>query len=63
VSPATTAPGGTTDFNQGNKAADAALARDKLIMVGASVVLLVIVYFGHKAKYKHLWRLRRPQKS
>lgn len=60
---ATTPPGGTTDFNQGNKDADAALAKQKLILAGISAVLLVAVYFGHKAKYKHLWRLRKAQKS
>lgn len=60
--PPTTPPGATVDFNKGNKDADAALAQRKLVLAGISAVLLVIVYFGHKAKYRHFWRLRKAPK-
>jgi hypothetical protein len=53
----------TTDFNKGQQAADAALARRKLMMGIACVVLLVIVYFGHRAKYKHILRVKNLQNA
>lgn len=53
----------TTDFNKGQQAADAALARRKLVMGIACVVLLVIVYFGHRAKYKHILRVKNLQNA
>lgn len=61
----TTAPaaGNGTNYNQGQQAADAALAKRKLIMGGVCVVLLVIVYFGHRAKYKHILRLKNLQNA
>jgi ABC-type transport system substrate-binding protein len=55
----TPATGATsTNYNQAQQAADAALVHRKLILAGICVVLLVIVYFGHKAKYKHILRVR-----
>jgi hypothetical protein len=58
--PTTTAP---TDFNKGKQAADAALAKRKLVIGLVCVVLLVIVYFGHRAKYKHILRVRNLQNA
>lgn len=65
AAPVTTAPaaGNGTNYNQGQQAADAALAKRKLIMGGVCVVLLVIVYFGHRAKYKHILRLKNLQNA
>lgn len=53
----------TTDFHKGQQAADAALAKRKLVMGIACVVLLVIVYFGHRAKYKHILRVKNLQNA
>lgn len=65
AAPATTAPaaGTGTNYNQGQQAADAALAKRKVIMGGVCVVLLVIVYFGHRAKYKHILRVKNLQNA
>lgn len=65
AAPATSAPaaGTGTNYNQGQQAADAALAKRKLIMAGICVVLLVIVYFGHRAKYKHVLRVKNLQNA
>lgn len=57
----TTSPG--TNYNKGQQQANAALARQKLIIGGICVVLLVIVYFGHRAKGKHILRLRNLQNA
>jgi cobalamin synthase len=65
VAPTTSAPsaGTGTNYNQGQQAADAALAKRKLIMAAICVVLLVIVYFGHRAKYKHVLRVKNLQNA
>ncbi|HEX9337058.1 MAG TPA: hypothetical protein VF892_14280 [Pseudonocardiaceae bacterium] len=65
AAPTTTAPsaGTGTNINQGQQAADAALAKRKLIMAGLCIVLLVIVYFGHRAKYKHILRVKNLQNA
>lgn len=57
----TTTPG--TNYNKGQQQADAALAKQKLIIGVICVVLLVIVYFGHRAKGKHILRLRNLQNA
>src|SRR5262249_11752181 len=54
---------GQTDFNKGQQQADAALAKRKLILVVVCVVLLVIVYFGRRAKGKHVLRLKNLQNA
>jgi hypothetical protein len=59
AAPTTSAP----DINKEQQAADASEARTRLIMAVVCIVLLVIVYFGHKAKYKHLLRLRNLQNA
>jgi hypothetical protein len=59
--PVTAPPTAGTDYNQAQQAADAALVRHKLILGGVSVLLLVIVYFGHRAKYKHVLSIRNPK--
>ncbi|HEY1571443.1 MAG TPA: hypothetical protein VGG05_08890 [Pseudonocardiaceae bacterium] len=53
----------TTDFNKGQQAADAALAKRKLIVGIICVVLLVIVYLGHRAKGKHVLRVKNLQNA
>jgi hypothetical protein len=65
AAPVTTAPTGpgTININQGQQAADAAVAQRKLIMGGVCVVLLVIVYFGRRAKGKHFLRLKNLQNA
>lgn len=66
AAPPTTQPpptSSTTDFNKGQQAADAALAKRKLVMGVVCVVLLVIVYFGHRAKYKHVLRVKNLQNA
>ena len=65
AAPTTTAPsaGTGTNINQGQQAADAALAKRKLIMAGLCIVLLVIVYYGHRAKYKHILRVKNLQNA
>jgi hypothetical protein len=50
-----------TNYNQAQQAADAALVHRKLLLGGICVVLLVIVYFGHKAKYKHILRVKNAK--
>ena len=59
----TAAPATGTNYNQGQQAANSALAKRKLIMAGICVVLLVIVYFGHRAKYKHILRVKNLQNA
>jgi hypothetical protein len=59
--PVTTAP--TTDYNKGQQAADAALAKRKLILGVICVVLLLIVYLGHRAKGKHVLRVKNLQNA
>lgn len=65
AAPVTTAPAGpgTININQGQRAADAAVAQRKLIMGGVCVGLLVIVYFGRRAKGKHFLRNRNLQNA
>jgi hypothetical protein len=53
----------TTDFNKGQKDANAALAKRKLIVGIVCVVLLVIVYLGHRAKGKHVLRVKNLQNA
>ncbi|HVV22757.1 MAG TPA: hypothetical protein VHF06_25195 [Pseudonocardiaceae bacterium] len=60
--PTTTAPP-TTDYNKGQQQADAALAKRKVIIAVVCIVLLVIVYFGRKAKGKHILRLKNLQNA
>src|SRR5437879_4031352 len=62
VTPTPTGPG-TVNINQGQQAADAALAKRKLIMGGVCVVLLVVVYFGRRAKGKHILRVKNLQNA
>lgn len=57
----TTTPG--TNYNKGQQQADAALAKQKLILGVICVVLLLIVYVGHRAKGKHILRLRNLQNA
>ncbi|HEX5403130.1 MAG TPA: hypothetical protein VFX16_12590 [Pseudonocardiaceae bacterium] len=59
--PVTTAP--TTDYNKGQQAANAALAKRKLILGVICVVLLGIVYLGHRAKGKHILRVKNLQNA
>jgi hypothetical protein len=59
----TTAAGTTTDFNKGQQEADAAVAHRKLIMGIACVVLLLIVWIGHRAKGKHILRVKNLQNA
>ncbi|HKN95615.1 MAG TPA: hypothetical protein VJX10_00755 [Pseudonocardiaceae bacterium] len=61
TSPVTASP--TTDFNKGQQAANAALAKRKLVIGIACVVLLVIVYLGHRAKGKHILRVKNLQNA
>jgi hypothetical protein len=64
AAPVTTAPAGPAiNINQGQQAADAAVAQRKLIMGGVCVVLLVIVYFGRRAKGKHILRVKNLQNA
>jgi hypothetical protein len=65
AAPVTTAPTGpgTVNINQGQQAADAAVAQRKLIMGGICVLLLVIVYFGRRAKGKHVLRVKNLQNA
>ena len=65
AAPVTTAPAGpgTININQGQQAADAAVAQRKLIMGGVCVGLLVIVYFGRRAKGKHILRVKNLQNA
>jgi hypothetical protein len=63
VAPATPTPTPTTNYNKGQQQANAALAKQKLIIGGICAVLLVIVYFGHRAKGKHVLRLRNLQNA
>jgi hypothetical protein len=65
AAPVTTAPTGpgTVNINQGQQAADAAVAQRKLIMGGVCVGLLVIVYFGRRAKGKHILRVKNLQNA
>lgn len=61
TTPVTASP--TTDFNKGQQAANAALAKRKLIVGIICVVLLVIVYLGHRAKGKHVLRVKNLQNA
>lgn len=61
TSPVTASP--TTDFNKGQQAANAALAKRKLVVGIICVVLLVIVYLGHRAKGKHVLRVKNLQNA
>jgi hypothetical protein len=61
TTPVTASP--TTDFNKGQQAANAALARRKLVVGIICVVLLVIVYLGHRAKGKHILRVKNLQNA
>jgi hypothetical protein len=64
AAPVTTAPAGPAiNINQGQQAADAAIAQRKLIMGGVCVLLLVIVYFGRRAKGKHILRVKNLQNA
>ncbi len=53
----------TTDFNKAKQAADAALAKRKLVIGLVCVVLLVIVYLGHRVKGKHVLRVKNLQNA
>jgi hypothetical protein len=59
--PVTTAP--TVDFNKAQQTANAALAKRKLIIGVICVVLLAIVYLGHRAKGKHVLRVKNLQNA
>jgi hypothetical protein len=59
--PVTTAP--TTDYNKAQQAANAALAKRKLTLGIICVVLLGIVYLGHRAKGKHVLRVKNLQNA
>lgn len=61
--PATPTPTPQTNYNKGQQQADAALARQKLIIGGVCVVLLVIVWIGHRAKGRHILRIRNLQNA
>jgi hypothetical protein len=61
AAPVTTTP--STDYNKAQKAANAALAKRKLILGGVCVVLLLIVWVGHRAKGKHILRLKNLQNA
>ncbi|HEX4705013.1 MAG TPA: hypothetical protein VH352_22985 [Pseudonocardiaceae bacterium] len=63
VTTAPAAPTGGTNYNQAQQTANAAVVRRKVIMAIICIVLLVIVYFGHKAKYKHILRLKNLQNA
>jgi hypothetical protein len=60
---ATTAAAPTTDFNKGQQEADAAVAHRKLIIAIVCVVLLLIVWIGHRAKGKHILRVKNLQNA
>lgn len=60
VPPTTTSP---TDYNKGQQQANSTLARRKLIIGVICVVLLGIVYIGHRAKGKHILRLKNLQNA
>jgi hypothetical protein len=60
ASPTTTSP---TDYNKGQQQANTTLARQKLIIGGICVALLAIVYVGHRAKGKHILRLKNLQNA
>lgn len=61
TTPVTASP--TTDFNKGQQDANAALAKRKLVVGIICVVLLVIVYLGHRAKGKHILRVKNLQNA
>jgi hypothetical protein len=61
AAPTTTA--NSTDYNKAQQQADSKLAKRKLVMAGVCVLLLVIVYIGHRAKYKHILRLKNLQNA
>lgn len=61
--PTTTAPSPTTDYNKGQQQANASLAQRKLIIGVICIVLLAIVYFGHRAKGKHILRNKNLQNA
>jgi hypothetical protein len=63
AAPTTTAPSPTTDYNKGQQQANASLAQRKVIIGVVCLVLLVIVYFGRKAKGKHILRLKNLQNA
>lgn len=58
--PTTTAP---TDYNKGQQQANSTLAKRKLVIGIICVVLLGIVYIGHRAKGKHILRLKNLQNA
>jgi hypothetical protein len=58
--PTTTSP---TDYNKGQQQADSNLARRKLVIGIICVVLLGIVYIGHRAKGRHILRLKNLQNA
>jgi hypothetical protein len=61
AAPVTTTP--STDYNKAQQTANAALAKRKLILGGVCVVLLLIVWVGHRAKGKHILRLKNLQNA
>lgn len=63
AAPTTTAPAPTTDYNKGQQQANASLAQRKVIIGVICIVLLLIVYFGRKAKGKHILRLKNLQNA
>lgn len=60
---ATVAASPTTDYNKGQQAADAAVAKRKLYLGIACVALLLIVYIGHRAKGRHILRVKNLQNA
>ena len=60
---ATTAASPTTDYNKAQQAANAAVAKRKLYLAVACVALLLIVYIGHRAKGKHILRVKNLQNA
>jgi hypothetical protein len=52
-------PGPGPDINQQIQNADADVAHRKIVVGVIVVVLLVIVYFGHRAQKKHKIRLKK----
>jgi ascorbate-specific PTS system EIIC-type component UlaA len=59
----TTTAAPTTDYNKGQQQANASLAQRKVVIGVICIVLLIIVYFGRKAKGKHILRNRNLQNA
>lgn len=59
----TPVPPTSTNINQQQHNADVAQAQRKTVVGLMAVVLLVIVYFGHRARYRHRRKLRNLQNA